>query len=870
MRTAFAIPTLAIIASCAHIDTEKRLEGIVSKMTLKEKITMLSGVNYLYCNIPTNLGIPKLVMADGPVGVCFDRKAYGDQAGPSTAYPAAVGVAASWDRGLVRRFGTAHAKDCRARGVHMILAPAVDIYRAPMCGRNFEYLGEDPYLAGEISSSYIDALQKQGVMACVKHYCCNNQEWNRYNISSDVDERTLREIYLPAFKAAVRKGGAWGVMSAYNLVNGTHASENKHILTDILKKEWGFKGFVVSDWGATHTSVKSFNAGEDLEMPTGKHFNYKNFKKALDNGSLKMERIDDAVGRILRGMVSMGFLDRPQKDKSIPLFPKEAAETALQMAREGIVMLKNKNDILPLDMAKIETIAVIGPNADPAVTGGGGSSKVTPPKSVSVLDAVKKRFKGTATIVFDRGIPAKPERLEILGLKGEYFDNTNFAGKPVMVRKDKKIRFNWKQGGPAKGIGKDDFSVRWTGTIKPAKSGIYEFILFSDDKAELFLDGKSILRTVLQSKTLKLKLDANRERKLELKYVESKMGAKVDLEIRRVPTKFPRAVKLAKNADVVILSAGFSIATEHEGRDRTFALPTGQDALIQAVAKANPNTIVVVNSGGNVEMEKWIGKIKALIMAWYPGENGNTALAEILAGDISPSGKLPMTFEKKWEDNPCHGSYYENTSQKGHIEYKEGIFVGYRGYDKNNIEPRFPFGFGLSYTTFNYDNLKIVNDGDKFNVSFDITNTGKRKGAEVAQIYIHDVQSSVPRPPKELKGFDRVELKPGETKRVSIDIPAKSLAFYDVASKSWKLEPGKFEVLVGASSRNIKLKGLKPQGREKNLASLPTSIYLCLQGSGQGSFCLCGIPGIMERTCRKQKSFAPQGLFALFGFIHLK
>jgi beta-glucosidase len=229
--------------------------------------------------------------------------------------------------------------------------------------------------------------------------------------------------------------------------------------------------------------------------------------------------------------------------------------------------------------------------------------------------------------------------------------------------------------------------------------------------------------------------------------------------------------------------------------------------LIQAVAKANPNTIVVVNSGGNVEMEKWIGKIKALIMAWYPGENGNTALAEIIAGDTSPSGKLPMTFEKKWEDNPCHDSYYENTSQKGHVEYKEGIFVGYRGYDKNNIKPRFPFGFGLSYTTFNYDNLKIVNDGDKFNVSFDITNTGKRKGAEVAQIYVHDVQSSVPRPPKELKGFDRVELKPGETKRVSIDIPAKSLAFYDVASKSWKLEPGKFKVLVGASSRNIKLKG---------------------------------------------------------------
>jgi beta-glucosidase len=303
-----------------------------------------------------------------------------------------------------------------------------------------------------------------------------------------------------------------------------------------------------------------------------------------------------------------------------------------------------------------------------------------------------------------------------------------------------------------------------------------------------------------------LELDANRERKLELKYVESKMGAKVELEIRRVPTTFPAAVELARKADAVILSVGYSPATEHEGRDRTFALPTGQDALIRAVADANPNAIVVVNSGGNADMAKWIGKVKALLMAWYPGRNGNTALAEILAGDVSPSGKLPMTFEKKWEDNPCHDSYYENTPEKWHVKYKEGIFVGYRGYDENNVEPRFPFGFGLSYTTFKYGALRIEKRNGGVAVSFDITNTGKRRGAEIAQIYVRDIKSSVPRPPKELKGFERVELDPGETRRVETFLPADAFKFYDVGSKTWKLEPGYFEIMVASSSRDVRLR----------------------------------------------------------------
>ena len=779
---------------------EKRVDSIISQMTLKEKIDMLGGTNRFYINTPKRLSVPNLKMSDGPVGVR-------EEPATSTAYPATIALAASWNRDLAKRFGTAHAKDCRARGVHMILAPGVDIYRAPMCGRNFEYYGEDPYLAGEMATAQIKAIKKEGVMACVKHYCCNNQEWNRYNVSSDVDERTLREIYLPAFKAAIQKGGASSVMGAYNLVNGRWACENKHILTDILKNEWDFKGFVVSDWGATHSSVKALNAGLDLEMPKGRHLNYENLKPAIDKGEVTIERIDDAVKRMLRGMVEMGFLDREQKDKSIADMPEEAKKTALQMAREGVVLLKNKGEILPLDMQKIHTIAVIGPNADPAVTGGGGSSHVEAQNPVSLLGAIKERFGKNIKILYTQGFNKNIPELQIESLKGEYFNNGNFAGKPVATRNDKKIKFRWKTNAPMKGMKKDNFSVRWTGTVTPDKSGVFKFTVSSDDTATVYLDGVPVMKSLLDEKVKKINLKAGRKYKIKVDYTEGAMGAGINFSVKRIPADFSEAMKIAKAADAVILSVGFNKETEHEGRDRTFALPDPQDQLIEAVTKVNPNTIIVLNAGGNVDMQQWISKIKGLLMAWYPGQEGGTAIAEILAGDVNPSGKLPATFEKRWKENPCYNSYYENTDKKSHVEYKEGIFIGYRGYDKNKTTPQFPFGFGLSYTTFKYGNLEVSQENSTVKVSFDLTNSGKSEGAEVVQVYIHDTESSVPRPPKELKGFQRVKLAPGETKRVTIIIPEKDLSFYDINTKSWKLESGQFDILIGASSRDIKLKG---------------------------------------------------------------
>jgi len=786
---------------------EKRADAILAKMSLKEKITMMAGVKTFYLNPPERVGIPRIMTSDGPVGVCFQRECYGEKAGPTTAYPATIGLASSWNRNLAARFGKAHARDCRARGVHMILAPGVNIYRAPMCGRNFEYFGEDPYLAAQLAVPYIKAVQNEGVMACVKHFVCNNQEWDRYAVSSDVDERTLREIYLPAFKAAVKEGKVWSIMSAYNYINGVHASEYKHTLTDILKNEWGFKGFVISDWWSMHSCVPALNAGLDLEMPDDAHFSYKKIKTALDKGEVTQTRIDDASRRILRPIIALGFLDRPQEDNTIPLLPEEAKKIALQMSREAVVLLKNKNNLLPLDTDKIKTIAVIGPNADPAITGGGGSSKVTPLKAVSVLEGVKSEFKEKAKIVYKQSLSCKPKYLDIYSIEGKYYNNTNFSGKPVVIKKENCLNFNWGKKAPAKGVNSDNFSVRWTAFIKPTKSGFYKIGLSSDDRAVVYLDGRKTLNSVLTYKEKIIKLEADKTYKIRLDYIEGSVGASVNLGFKILEDDFPEAKKIAAEADVVVLCVGFNPDLEIEGRDRPFELPYSQEKLIQQVVNANPNTVVILNAGGNVDMSKWINKTRALLMAWYPGQEGGRAIAEILSGKVNPSAKLPVTFEKQWKDNPCYNSYYDNTDQPKHVKYTEGIFVGYRGYDAKNITPRYPFGFGLSYTTFAYSNLKIDKNKDHVIVSFDITNIGKVKGAEIAQVYVHDVISSVPHPPKELKGFDKIILQPGESKKVNISIPYSSFAFYDVKKGGWNLEPGKFDILIGSSSRDIRLKG---------------------------------------------------------------
>jgi beta-glucosidase len=663
---------------------EDRMADLLSRLTLEEKIDMLGGVEGFYIRPNERLGIPKIKMSDGPLGV----RNYGE----ATAFPAGMALAATWNPGLMSKVGEMVGREARSKGVHIMLSPGLNIHRAPMCGRNFEYFGEDPWLAGRMAVAYVQGVQSQGVVATVKHFAANNQEYGRHQVSSDMDERTLQEIYLPAFRAAVVQGKAGAVMSAYNLLNGVYCSNNAHLLNDILKGQWKFDGFVMSDWGAVHDGLASVEAGLDLEMPSGKFLNRETILPALQAGRLEQSAIDDKIRRLLRIMFRFGFFDRHQVDRTIPLYPAESRKVALQAAREGIVLLKNEGGLLPLDRAAKKTIAVIGPAAYPAVTGGGGSSRVTPFQAVSFLEGIAWA-----------------------------------AGEKIKV---------------------------------------------------LYHPGIAIASSLRKDSTPD-------------------------------PQLIEESRKIASLAEAVILCLGFNQATEQEGEDRPFELPPDQRMLLEEVAGLNRNVIVVLIAGGNVKMADWLDRVKAVIHTWYPGQEGGTALAEILFGDVNPSGKLPVSFEKRWEDNAAYGSYYDD-DQDNRVRYAEGIFLGYRHFDRNKIAPLFPFGYGLSYTTFEYSNLSVstaqTSPGQIIKVSFEVKNTGMREGAEIAQLYIRDVESSEPRAVKELKGLAKVFLIPGQMKTIEIELGEDDLSFYSADKNGWLAEPGEFEVMVGSSSADIKLR----------------------------------------------------------------
>jgi beta-glucosidase len=627
-------------------------------------------------------------------------------------------MAATWDVPLVQKEGQAIAQEVKALGRDMILGPTVNINRVPLWGRNFEGYGEDPYLAARLGVAYIRGVQGEGVIPSVKHFAANNEEFERHRIDARIDERTLHEIYLPAFKAAVQEADVWTVMSAYNKLNGAYCAENKYLLTDVLKKEFGFKGFVISDWGSTYSTERTINAGMDLEMPGGAPMKAmlerpqtitsgnsggwlvaEKVMEELKDGHVSERDLDDNVGRILRIIFVSGLFDHPHSAGGEVDTPEQRA-IALKGATEGIVLLKNSGNLLPLDPAKIKSIAVIGPNAAVARTGGGGSSLVRPKYSVAPLDAIKEKAGSSIQVSYALGV----------GMEGE-------------------------------------------------------------DPAQDSPDARA--------------------------------------------NALKEASEIAAKADVAVVVVGRYNKLESEGFDvKTMDLPAGQDDLIQDVEKANSHTIVVLNTGNPVTMTKWLDQTPALLDMWYGGQEGGHALAAILFGDASPSGKLPVTLPKKFEDSPAYGHYPgENLT----VDYAEGIYVGYRYYDTKNVEPQFPFGFGLSYTTFAYSDLTIVDDttpetGQKKDdprgkvALFTVRNTGSRPGAEVVQVYVHDGHSKIDRPAHELKGFARVDLKPGESHELLIRLDRSAFSYWSPEKKYWVLEPGTFEVQVGASSRDIRLK----------------------------------------------------------------
>ncbi|HVJ05954.1 MAG TPA: glycoside hydrolase family 3 C-terminal domain-containing protein [Candidatus Saccharimonadales bacterium] len=810
MVAMFGAAASAQYALPASPEVEQRARKILSQMTQDEKLEYIGGYNAFYIRAIPRLGVPELKMSDGPLGVRND--------GMTTAYPAGIAMAATWDTALEKQVGVMMGKDSRARGVHFLLAPGMNIYRAPMCGRNFEYFGEDPFLSSRMAVAAIEGIQSQGVIATAKHYMGNNQEWERYKVSSDIDERTMREIYLPAFEASVKEAHVGAVMNSYNLVNGEHATQNYYLNTEILKKQWGFQGILMSDWEAVTDGVAAANSGMDLEMPDAKYMN----KKTLASGAVSQATIDDKVLRILRTAIAFGFLDRGQKDASIPLDNPEAKPVVLKAAEEGMVLLKN-NGILPLQMDKYKTIAVIGPNATPAVIGAGGSSVVTPFHAVSLLDGMQNLVGDKAKITYTAGVQPVSEILAATqltadaegtrpGAQGEYFNNMEMQGIPALTRVDEHVSFDWGEGSYAPGQSVDGFSARWTAYFTPKSAGTYTFYIKGDDGFRLFVDDKALIEQwqyqgeALNSK--KMQLEAGRPYKIRIEYFEGTGQASIGFGIgSNAKTPLEKAVAVAKVADLVVLSVGFTKTSEGEGSDRTFELPEAQRELIDAVMAANKNVVVLLNAGGNVDMSPFLEKSAAVLHAWYPGQEGGTAAAEILLGTVNPSGKLPASFEKRWEDNPVHASYYEKNNSR-RVSYTEGVFLGYRYYDKATVKPQFPFGFGLSYTTFKYSDLRVKATGkDNVSVSFKVTNTGKRDGAEVAQVYVGDRHAKVVRPVKELKGFARTELKAGQGKTVTVELNRRAFSYYDVEAKAWAVAPGKFDILVGRSSEKIELKG---------------------------------------------------------------
>ena len=694
------------------------MADLLKRMTLEEKAAMVGGSGWMESMPNERLGIPAIKMADGPLGVrswAGSSSITGLPGSPlkvlSTSFPSGVAMAATWDTELVQREGQAIGQEVKALGRDMILGPTVNINRVPLWGRNFEGYGEDPYLAGRLGVAYVKGVQGEGVIPSVKHFDANNEEFERHRIDEQIDARTLHEIYLPAFKAAVQEGDAWTVMSAYNLINGVHCAENKALLRDILKGEFGFKGFVVSDWGSTYSTAPTVNAGMDLEMPGGPPAkNWLADPKLLERGNsggwltadkvlaevkagkISEATLDDNVGRILRVTFLSGIFDHPHAGGGEVNTPAQAA-VALKGATESIVLLKNAGALLPLDAKKLHSIAVIGPNVAVARTGGGGSSLIEPKYAIAPLDGIKK-----------------------------------LAGSGVEVKY-------------ALGVG---------------------------------MEGEDPAQDTPEARAAALKA----------------------------------AVDAAAHSDVAIVVVGRYNKIEHEGADlKTMDLPAGQNELIEAVEQANPHTIVVLNTGNPVTMTRWLDKTPALVEMWYGGQEAGTALASILFGDANPSGKLPVSLPKEFKDSPAAANY---PGENLHVNYAEGIYVGYRYYDTKNVEPQFPFGFGLSYTTFDYSRLALTparsSGNQPIEVSLVVTNTGTRAGAEVVQLYVHDGHSKIDRPAHELKGFRRVELNPGDSKTVLFTLDRAALSYWSPEKKDWVAEPGTFEIQVGASSRDIRLK----------------------------------------------------------------
>lgn len=804
---------------------EAQAQALLSKMSLEDKIKLIGGVDSMYTNAIPSIDLPRFKMSDASVGV--------RTWGPTTAYAGGVALAATWDRNFARELGEGLGRDARARSVNFLLGPGVNIARSPVGGRNFEYLSEDPYLNGAIVVPYIQGVQSQGVIATVKHYALNDEEFNRHDANAQADERTMREIYLPAFEAAVTRGHVDAVMNSYNLVDGDHATQNKFLNLDVLKGDWAFQGVLMSDWDATYDGVAAANNGLDLEMPSPRFMNQKVLAPAVKSGAVKESTIDDKVLRILRTELRYGFTARPQFSPEYPVYSIADRAVALKGALESITLLKNDNHFLPLDRTRLKTVAVIGPNAWPAIVGGGGSSEATAFAPVSLLTGIGDLLGPNAHVLYARGLPEMRDVFRGTrwegGVKADTFPSNDFTGTPKTA-----TQRNMGSGGGGQWLppSQEARSVRYTASYKADKAGKYLLVAMAagGDAFKVLVDGKQVVEQVRAEgqvpESVSLDLTAGQTIQVQVDYAPYADGTRLGVGIAYEPSLISEdALKFAADADVVVLALGFDPGTEGEGHDRTFTLPWGQDALAEAILAANPHTVVTLMGGGGMGVERWINKAPALLHLYYPGQEGGTAAAEVIFGQHNPEGKLPVSFDRTWEDNPSYKWYYGipggNTvlhtpgdDGKGkdysiaQLQYGDKLMVGYRYWTTAGKHPLYPFGFGLSYTTFSFSNLHApaaAAAGSMVPVSFDVTNTGEVEGAEVAQLYVSDPSTKVDRPERELKGFEKLTLAPGQTKHVVIQLDARAFSYWSDAAHKWTIDPGKFVVRVGDSSENTPL-----------------------------------------------------------------
>jgi beta-glucosidase len=806
----------------------ERIEKLLAEMTLEEKVSMAAGSDAWHSTGVGRLGVPTIKMTDGPNGARGDA-----QSGCSAVcFPVGSALAATWNPDLLEQVGTALGQEALSKGAQVLLGPTVNIHRTPLGGRNFECYSEDPFLTARMAVAFVKGVQSQGVGCSVKHFVCNDSEFERFTISSEVGERALREIYLVPFEAAVKEAGVWSVMAAYNRIGGTYACAHRELLTDILKREWEFEGFVVSDWGASKNTREDAVAGLDLEMPGPARIMGEQLLAAAKAGEVDEATIDDKVRRLLRVTILSGRMDDPEEKQEQSLDRPEHRALARRAATESMVLVKNRG-VLPLDARALRSLAVIGPNAALGQIQGGGSSGVKPHYEVHPLEAIREHLGQSVSVRHEPGCRlekwVRPFEVEQLrpttgedgpGFSLEYWDNRSFEGEPIVRRVVHGCRAAWF-GGVPNDVGTRDFSARYSATFTPARSGAHTFGLMSTGLSRLLLDGHTIIDNWSSQRPgdgffghssaeerAEVELRAGRSYEIRVDFEPPAELSTPGIQFGVTPPEpedlMELAVAAARDADAAIVVVGTSRDWETEGNDRTsMELPGRQPELIAKVCAANPNSVVVTNAGSPIAMD-WLDRVPALLHAWFPGQEFGHALADLLFGDANPSGKLPTTFPVRLQDTPAFTNYPGENNQ---VVYGEGLFVGYRWYDARDITPRLPFGHGLSYTSFAYGELSVAPEaraGEPIEASLEIANRGERAGQEVVQLYVRDPLSRLARPEKELKAFAKVSLEPGQSTRVSFVLDDRALACWDPSTSAWVAEPGEFELLAGSSSRDIR------------------------------------------------------------------